>query len=97
MYFPPAKSRISREPALTFSVPWDETHVLGWLFTRIYILSVAEVYFFIHHAYLSFFVAVCLYFGAFRKCFQEIVDELHEKRTKAMLVEVVQFHVMVKE
>lgn len=78
-------------------MPWDESHFLGWLFTRIYILSVAEVYFFIHHAYLSFFVAVCLYFGAFRRGFQHIIDELNEKRSKALLVEAIEFHVMVKE
>lgn len=89
--------RVLHSKITNFSVPWDETHFLGWLFTRIYILSVAEVYFFIHHAYLSFFVAVCLYFGAFRKCFQEIVDELYEHRTMALLVEAVEFHVMVKE
>lgn len=92
---------------ISFSLPWNQQILLGWVFEIIFTGFAGISYFLIYSTFLAFFIAICDFHRAFYEYFRATIDKinnidfLHGKDKtqyiKLMLCKSIRFHTMAKK
>lgn len=84
------------------SLPWNQTTVLGYLGEIGFIMFSAKAFMITNGVLLMFFVSICRHYGAFYQIFKHSIGKLtHSDRNnrcdKAILCDLIRFHISIKE
>lgn len=86
-------------------VPWDKDNsFVGWFGYYLCCVVMLAAYYFVSGIYLTFFMAICADFGAFRRQFESIATDLNEdEKTKDSIAMkeviglLIKQHIFIKE
>lgn len=89
-----------------YVLPWDQTTLLGYLPTYVYLTLFSAAYFLLNAMFLSAFVVITLQFDSLRIHFEHILfglktinekDFNHAVNVKKVLCDAIRFHILMKE
>lgn len=87
-------------------LPWNQKTIAGWLVEVVYSIFAAASLSFINPAFLTFFISICEYHGAFSEMFQHQLNDIDQitrnnayniTKVKQLLFKTVSMHVSAKK
>lgn len=88
---------------LSFSLPWNQRTLLGWIALNIFSAGAAPFYLIINYSFLAFFIGICEHHRVFSEFFGVLVNELNDEnnmnatQSKEFLVELIYFNNMARK